>query len=573
MEDSSSQQVDAASDARVTQTASDILQTFQRGDAKWLAYRHRATTDLFWFADVVLGLGPLVPMKPDVHALMCAFSTGSTGHPLLDSRRYRLVNVPREVGKTSCITQAMAIQKVAANPNISIMLANEKEQTAKDMLSAIKWQFENNELLRALFPEIIPDDLNDTTWSASRITVKRTSGRKEPTIFVIGVGGTVTGMHPDLILVDDAISREAMENARAGSWQIMHQVNRWINQLEPLVNKNADPFPLIFFIGTSWWYGDCYEYIENAFSGGQDPQYVLLRLKLPDGSIQTLPRESVYVRGDLAVFRRSAIEDGRSIFPEKWSLEDLAKIRMRDPALFAANYMNKPADDITATFKQDWLKPLHWLDEHQFYITDENAAKKVFRVQDLDILILVDPGGFGERLVESRARAAIVVVGDDFQGHKFFLDCYSEPDTYLAAMRRLVDWVEKYRPRKVYIERAGQQAAFAQLVREELKKNKDGTVVDDTTLKPESRAKELRILEMEPFWQRGQVYVGTGANFHEFKTQYAQFPQARRVDILDILGYWPRVMKPHRSGTAQNVQARQQAERSAYLAKRNWRIA
>ena len=33
------------------------------------------------------------------------------------------------------------------------------------------------------------------------------------------------------------ISREAMENARAGSWQLMHQVNRWINQLPPLISK------------------------------------------------------------------------------------------------------------------------------------------------------------------------------------------------------------------------------------------------------------------------------------------------------------------------------------------------
>src|SRR3990167_96174 len=55
----------------------------------------------------------------------------------------------------------------------------------------------------------------DTAWSASRIVLRRASGRKEPSIFVIGVGGTVTGMHPDIIIVDDMISREAAENARA----------------------------------------------------------------------------------------------------------------------------------------------------------------------------------------------------------------------------------------------------------------------------------------------------------------------------------------------------------------------
>lgn len=547
------------------------VQKFVQNDPTWHALRARCLSDLYWFDAVVLGYGSQVPMKPDVHALMCRFVEKATGNALLDSRRYRKIEVPREVGKTTCITQGYPIQRICGNPNVSIMLANEKEQTAKDMLSAIKWQFEHNELLRALFPEIIPDDLNDTTWSASRITVKRASGRKEPTIFVIGVGGTVTGMHPDIIIVDDAISREAMENARAGSWQIVHQVNRWINQLDPLVNKGATPFPEIIFIGTRWWHGDSYEHIETAFGAGEEARYVHLRLKLPTGDTQVLPSESVYVKGDLAVFRRSAIEDGRSIFPEKWTLDDLARIRVRDPALFACNYMNQPSDEVTATFKADWIKSLSWLDTEQFYFTDEHAKKAVLRVEDLDVLLLVDPGGFGERLVESRARAAAVVVGDDFKGHHFFLDCYSEQDTYLAACRKIVEWCQQYRPRKVYVERAGQQAAFAQLLRELLQKAGLSTLVDDTTLKPESKAKEVRILEMEPYWQRGQVYVGTGPNFHEFRTQFAQFPQARRVDVLDILGYWPRLMRRHATGDARDTAARQSNERAMYKARMAWR--
>jgi hypothetical protein len=75
----------------------------------------------------------------------------------------------------------------------------------------------------------------------------------------------------------------------------------------------------------------------------------MLRVKRANGTTVQIP---TYRVGDLAVFRRAAIEDGHSIAPEKWSLEDLAKIRLRDSALFAANYMNRPADDVTATFKE-----------------------------------------------------------------------------------------------------------------------------------------------------------------------------------------------------------------------------
>ena len=541
--------------------------SFHEGDARWHQLRDRCINDLYWFADVVLGLGPLIPMRPKTHLLLCKFMERKTGSKLLDTARYQKIEMPRECGK-STLLRARAIQRILRDPNHCTLLINEKELLVKDFLASIKYTFESNDLLRALFPTLVPSDFNDTTWSATRIIVNRTSGRPDPTIDTAGVGAALAGKHPDSIDCDDIISREAMENARGGSWQIMHGTNRWINQLDPIVNKSADPFPSITFVGTRWWHNDSYEYIEEAYGYGEQPVPVILRATMPDGTAQQL---TAYRIGDLAVFRRAAIEDGQSIFPEKWDLDELAKKRLRDPALFAANYMNQPSDDVTALFKDAWMKTFQWLDEHQFTYMDEGAKKVTQRIHDLDLLLLVDPGGFGQRLVDSRARAAAVLVGDDGKGHKFFLDCYSEQDTYLACIRQIVAWTSRYHPRKIYVERAGQQAAFAQLLREELKKAGEAVVVDDETIKPESKAKEVRILEMEPYWQRGQVYVGTGPAFHEFRTQYAQFPRAQRLDVLDILGYWPRLMKKTQSST-QTPAARQAQEKEAYRARMaTWR--
>ena len=541
---------------------------FKHGDEKWQALRARCLRDLYWFAEVVLGYGPFIPMTPGPHRLLCKFLERKTGQPLLDNRWYRKIEMPRETGK-STLLRAYAVQRICQNPDIAILLVNEKEQLAKDFLGDIKWHFQSNDLFRALFSDIVPPEFRETTWSATRIVVNRSTGRPDPTIDVIGVGGAVTGKHPDLILVDDMISREAMENARAGSWQIMHQTNRWINQLDPLLNKNALPCPEITWVGTRWWHGDSYEHVEKAYGGDNPMQTCLLRTQLPNGVTQQVP---AYAKGNLAIFRRAAIEDGRSIFPEKWSLDKLAEIRVRDPELFAANYLNAPADEITATFKQDWLKFFAWLDDDQIYITDQSGKKTVRALRDLDKIVIVDPGGFQEKTTDDRARAAAWMLGDDLQGNYFGLDCYAEKDTYLAAIRHIVMWAQKYGPRKIYVERAGQQAAFAQLLRQELEKAACLVPVDDTTLKPEGRAKELRILEMEPYFQRGQVYVGTGAQFHEFRTQYSQFPRAQRLDVIDALGYWPRLMRKHH-GTHQKPEERQQKELATYRLRRNWRTA
>jgi hypothetical protein len=501
-------------------------------------------------------------MREHAHRALCRIIEGRTGCPDIVDRHIVKLELPRDWGKSSTLTRAHPIQLIAQNPNVSILIFNEVEQNAKDFLAAIQWHFESNDLFRALFPELIPKDFL-TDWSASRMCVPRSTGRSEPTIFVGGVGGTKTGMHPDVIIVDDMISREAMENARAGSWQLMHQVNRWINQLPPLISKQYKKWR-IYFMGTRWWHGDSYEHVDKAFGYGETPRIFNLRIPLPDGTTQVLP---VTITGDLVAFKRAAIENGRSSFPEKWSLEDLAKLRLRDEALFACNYMNQPSDERTATFKESWLQYFDWLDNTQISYVAASGAKKVARVTDFDVLFFVDPGGFALRQVEDRARAAVTVVGDNLQGQYIIFDIYNEQDTFLACIQQIVAWVTQYAPRKIYVERAGQQAAFAQLLRTSLRDAGLNTVVDDTTLKPGTTQKDVRILALEPYFQRGQIFVGKSAAFHTFREQYTQFPRTARKDVLDVLAYLPRVVKP-RTTTKVRHDARQADELAAYKARR-----
>src|SRR3990167_2126104 len=534
---------------------------FVQGDAEWTRLRALALSDLYWFCAFVLGYGERVPIREHMHRAFCRFIERRTGHPALDTARYRKIEMPRETGKTTILTQGYILQRLCGDPELSILLANEKEQNAKDFLGAIKYQFESNELLRALFPEVIPPDLNDTVWSASRIVLRRASCRKEPSIFVIGVGGTVTGMHPDIIIVDDMISREAAENARAGSWQIMHQVNRWINQLDMLLNKNH-PEAEITFVGTRWFMGDSYEYVERAYGYGDAPQLFTLRTKLPTGETQVLYAQRI---GELAVFRRAGIEQNRAAFPEIWSMDRMAKARIRDEVLFACNVMNNPSDELTATFKAEWLLTYDWLDQDTLWFPDGTGAKHTYRIRDLDIMFFVDPGGFGVRQIEDRSRAAVVVVGTTGATH-CILDVYCEKDTFLACIQQIVSWVTRYQPRKLVIERAGQQGAFIHLVREHLQQA--GLTVTIDEVRPSKVQKEVRVIGLEPYFQRGEIRIGKGPNFHEFRTQYAQFPRASHLDVLDALAYLPQYARKM-PGTAQQSPAQRRAqELAAYRHRR-----
>lgn len=864
---------------------------FTPGDAQWDALRNRARTDLWWLAGVVLGLGDAMQMTERAHRLFVTFLARQTGIPEIDTAPYRRVMMPRGMGKTTLGTQVWVLQQVLKNPDTSILLANERLENAVQFLSAIKHWMLQNTLLQALFPDILPSTDKETMWAQDKIKVKGGAGRKEPTIFCIGTGGTVTGMHPDIICCDDILSREAAENARSGQADVTGRINRWIAQLVPLLNHGAQPFPEILFIGciakgqrvlmatgewkpiedvrpgervwswdatqgqfvaqrvtavipqgvaptrelatgsgrqrirttpnhpilttggpdmrwhradwfsrfspvqtlnatpgtaapwsleqcwlvgflmgdgwittyrkgrrtsyavcfalgvvevlnrkaqdalcrwfpnskayrtpgryvrmdsapagrtlealgltpgvrapaktipdwikdaspeqkraflvglldadgytvpskvttyrlssasrdlvegarqlamtcgvrptslfsrtrtshapnspeptisseysvafrfdptqyekplrtsrichtqeappievydlsiegtenfvcegfvvhnTRWYAGDSYEFIEQAFGYGQPKRTWLLTQKVEDNDTQTVPVSRI---GDLALFQRQALEHGRAIWRERpgYDEESLAKLRLTDPLLFAANYMNDPNDPLTATFKDDWLRYYDWLDQDTLSYIDTSGAKRVKQLADLDILMLVDPGGFKvAKRNDDRARGAILVTGSDKDGRHLLLETWSEPATFLQVGAQIVALATRYQPRRLGIEAVGQQPAFIQVVKDLFTKaGIPCPPIQD--LLPRSKDKDQRILGLEGYFQRGQIYISKAARSAEFREQYRTWPRGRRRDVLDALAYGPTMWR-NTTGTQTNQRERQERE-------------
>ena len=519
--------------------------SFRHGDALWTKLRERAKTDLFWFAEEVLGYRDKVPMRKHAHKLMCLLATGKTGVPEIDSAPYLKLLLPRNWGKSRAVTIARTMQYLCNDPNESILLCNEKEENVKTFLKEIKWHFEANDFFRGLFPELVPTSWQDTEWSSTRITINRTQGRAEPSVFVIGVGGAIAGMHPDRIIVDDMISRDAAENARRGSWQIMEEVNRWIHTLEPLLSSKRLTGRRGVFIGTHWFFNDCYDHLEQYFGYGGESREWLVTVEVEGGRRQTLPVKRI---GDLVIFKRSVREENQWSWPDKYDEDMMLRMQAEDPVFYSANMLNEPATDATATFRSDWLKPYQWLDPTTIRYTDQNGLPKAIHLGQLDTIMLVDPGGFGKTKGEDRARAALVVVGTTPTGEHLLLDCWSDRDTYVVAQQRAVAMARQYRVRKMAIEVEGQQRVFFDQLRQMLAQANLPVAVQE--LKTEGVAKDNRILQLESYFQRGLVYIGSGAVFTEFRTQYQQFPRSARRDLLDALAYLPRVVRPRIPGPA-----------------------
>jgi len=540
---------------------------FQQGDDTWKRLRKRALGDLYFFNSVILGYADLFPLREETHLLAHIFMDRKTGIPELDNAPFQLIMWPRECGKSSCGTIGSALQEACRNPEVSILIANEKQETAQDFIAAIKWHIESNNLLRALFPEIIPPDFNKTTWSATRATVNRTRGRPESTFDCTGVGGTKVGKHFDRVICDDLVAKNAMENARSGDWSIMHQINRWVNQLPPLLSAAAKPFPWIRFIGTNWWAGDSYEHIEDTFTYGAPIKYLsdgtmyrgnAYRFTVTTSTGRKISRMA-YVAGDLAVLRISGIENGKPVFPEIWSEERMEKQRQMDPEFFACNILNSPTAAEVRVFQDDWLRYWRFVDDgHMIVYKKDDGGSKFVKVNELYKLITVDPA-FSSG--EEGARSAIVVLGVDMETSKMLvLETLAQRADPKDTVVDVVNAASRWDVSRVYIELAGQQLSFIQWVEREAAAR--GRPLHVEQLKPGGRNKDLRIESLVIPFKNGDLFVHA-SQAALIDDEYRKYrPGAKKRDVLDALAYAVEVCpKPHmRDGASAKQRSKQQLE-------------
>lgn len=844
--------------------------SFTQGDETWHRLRKRCLSDLFFLCDVVLGFGAVVPITRRAHYSLCKFAERQTGHPDLDKKWIRFIKVPRSVGKSTCVTQGYGIQLALKYPDIAILITNETERGAMKFLDAIKQQFTDNAMLRALFPERIPlnPEKDCRKWSATEVVLPRSTTRQESTFSAIGVGGAITGQHPDVAIVDDMFSDDAMENARAGVFSEFDKINRWIDRLRPLVNstephhgilvvgciargsrvlmengtwkpiqdvevgekvwsydvlsqslmtkkvtgvipqgvaptvtvktdrhelrttpdhpflaasggsrphmakwRRADkllsttpavvetlqglperdgsaptdwmwllgfmwgdgwvtkyekgdrvqysvhfahgsdsvlaervagifknlfgcnvkrgrkgctriesreaaetleragltpgvgakekrlpqwlfgaaphekreflaglicadghsdkyiakqrkskprfrlstssrrlaydvydlaltcqvrpcrpwtrtrtikaphsPEPIVsteyivalafepeaeplrrwkvrsveesepvevfdltvedtanFFCegfcvhNTPWFEGDSYDYIEKSFGYGEQKQEYKVRHQWEQGTVEV----SCYVVGDLAVYHRPILENGTSFFPERWPDDKIAKLRAASPELCAANMDLNPTSPEIVVFKPMWKRYFQWDGINMVRYRDQKLTDKHAFLDDLDVVMSVDPG-FTEG-GNTSSRQAIIVTGGVDENLRLLLKASAERQSQEGFLRTIVDDVRKYRPRKLLLEKAGQQIAWIGQVRQAL--NDADLRVSIEEVVPGGKNPNVRIATLETFFERGQILGHLDQ--HDFWREYDGFPRSKFNDLLVALSYQP----------------------------------
>ena len=272
----------------------------------------------------------------------------------------------REHGKSSIITFGHSVLDVLRDPETTIGIFSHTRPIAKGFLQQIKREFEDNEWLKQLYPDVLwaNPQREAPKWSEDGgLIVKRKGNPKEATIEAWGlVDGQPTGRHFRVRVYDDVVTRESVTTPE-------------------MVSKVTDAWDLS----------------QNLGQQGGVVRYIGTRYSLHDTYAEIIDRKAAIPRVYPATHNGRL--DGRPVlFAEKeWG----ERLRNSRRTILAAQMMQNPLADEDATFRIEWLRSYE------------------LRPRTLNVYLMVDPSRGRSATSDNTAMAVIGVAAG---GAKYLLD-------------------------------------------------------------------------------------------------------------------------------------------------------
>lgn len=444
----------------------------------------------------------------------------------------------REHYKSTIITFAKSIQDILASHGDDPLIKREAtigifshtRPIAKGFLRQIKYEFEANEVLRDLFPDILWGNAKSEApkWSEDEgIIVKRKGNPKEATVEAWGlVDGQPTGKHFVELIYDDIVTRESVTTP--------DMIQKTTEALELSYNLGSDG-GLRRFIGTRYHFNDSYKTLMER--GTVKPR---VRLATHDGSME----------GDLAL----------------WTLEKLReKRRDMGPYTFSCQIMQNPVADQLSGFKREWMR---------YY---SNPPESIGNVNKY---ILVDAANEKRK---GNDYTAMWVVGLGSDGNRYVLDMVRDRLNLTERADRLMALHRKWKPREVRYEKYGLMADVQFIKTVQAAETYRFEIIEVGGQTP----KNDRIRRLIPSFEQGKWYFPQTLHKTDYEGQvrdlvnvfleheYAAFPVGLHDDMLDSLArleepdlplVWPKQTEEQQRAADRYKRDRAGAPSSAWAA-------
>jgi len=397
--------------------------------------------------------------------------------------------------KTTIITYALTIQDIIKNPSITIGIFSHTRPIAKAFLRRIKYEFETNNKLKELFPDILFEnpEKDSPKWNEDEgITIRRPNPAPvEATVEASGlVDGQPTGKHYNVLIFDDVVTEKSVTTPE----MIEKTTRGW----ELALNLTSKDY-VSRYVGTYYHFADTYHTI--------------------------IERKAAILR------KYPATEDGTLAGkPILLTHEELAEKRKQmGNYTFACQLLLNPALGTDREFKEDDLR--YW-----------PAAD--FR--NLNVYILCDPANEKKKTSDF---TCFMVVGLGADRNYYVIDMIRDRLSLRERTNVLFKLHQEYRPIRVGIEKYGKDADIQHYEERMQRENYRFQIValGGTT------KKEDRIRKLSPVIEEQRLYLPSkcikmnyeGVNQDLTKTfiteEYLNFPYSEHDDMFDCMA---RILDP-----------------------------
>lgn len=387
-------------------------------------------------------------------------------------KRFKLILIPREHLKTSVVTIGKAIQHILENPNVSILYSSAILGNSESFLSETREYLTRRSALPSVYGNFVSE-----VWNTERIVVaQRTTADKAPTIACAGADTAVVSQHYDVIFADDLVNRQTINTPD----QIL-KTRKFYSDLFDLLKK---PNGILYIIGTRWDDKDLYG------------QIITQEKELEEAGKPTT----------FDIHIRKAVEDGKIIYPKKFSPEILDDLLAKKGSYeFSCQYMNEPVNRDNQHFKP----PVRYW---------EKLPAVAINLMTVDLATDSEDSDFN----------VVTNIAFSKENQMFVTECRRGHFNPTQMIDHIFEMVNKWNPSTVGIESIAYQRVFLYMLDLEMKKrNKFFSV---TPIVPH-KDKFTRLLALQPLWERGDILLKPGTA--ELADEFMRFPRGLNDDFMD----------------------------------------
>lgn len=399
----------------------------------------------------------------------------------------------REHYKSTIITFGRTVQDILADPEITVGIFSVKRELAQDFLKQIKNEFQNNDLLKDLYPNVLYRDpeYQSPCWGIDKgIRVKRKQNSREETVEAWGLfPGMPTGKHFKLLIYDDIVTEKSVTNP-------------------DMLNKTFDHLRLSYNLG----------------SHGGRMRAIGTRYHFNDAWGSVLKAGTFKER--LHPCTDNGTPEGNPVFITPEANAD--KRRDMGPYIYACQMLQNPKADEAQGFKKEWLrawqpKPEHW--------------------EKMNIYIVVDPAGEKKMQSTKTDYTVMWVIGLGPDERFYLIDGIRDRLNLTGRTNQLFRLVRKYKPIAVGYERYGLQSDIEHIQYEMTLKNYHFHIIElgGATPKNDRIRKLVPVFEQNRFFTPGVLPFCDHEGAHrdlmrEFEDEeYLAFPVSAHDDMLDAM--------------------------------------